>query len=68
MTTLEFILTIILWLFVGIWICSKREWYGSDGDDDFVIRNIFAIIIAPLNFLWTFIDIYVISKWDNTKI
>ena len=67
-TYLEIILLALLWIFLGCWICYKREWYkdgfnGYDGEQQF--RCIGAVVLMPLNLIWTLIITYIYEDWNN---
>lgn len=64
MTILEVILIIVLWIITGLFICSKRDWYISQGSDQMFIC-FFATLLAPINLIVTFFKIYLINDWDN---
>ncbi len=53
----------ILWIIIGIWICYKRQWYyQANNNFGFCVL---AVLLTPLNIIWTIIDIYCVSKWNN---
>jgi len=66
MTNLEIILTAIIYLIIGLWICWKRDWYPDDISNGInPVTVIFALIFMPINLLIIFIDEFVLKKWNN---
>lgn len=65
MTTLEIILIIIVWVFVGCFICTKRNWYKNEGVNDFVIFCIGSIVLAPIALIIAIFKQFIIAKWYN---
>jgi len=69
MTNLEIILTAIIYIIVGLWICWKRNWYKDrfnyTGLNDGSICIVFALLFMPINLLIIFIDEFLLRKWDN---
>ena len=67
MTCLEIILIVVLWIILGLFICSKRDYYKKEVEDNegLFFMNFIAIIFAPINFLITFLKVYFINDWDN---
>ena len=71
MTTLEIILAVILYIFIGIWTVYKD--YKSNIDQweqdwdlytaGSVIVILITIIIHPFYILWMFIKKVIIDKW-----
>jgi len=53
----------IIWFFIGLWICYKRDWYYLHKDP--ITSGMFAVIFAPINLIITFIQVYCIDKWNN---
>lgn len=66
MTTLEIILIVLLWLIVGLFLASKRDWYAEIGENSEWFC-FFAVLFAPLNLIITFIRVFCVEKWDNSK-
>lgn len=57
----------IIWLFIGLWICFKRDWY-SKGKYEYpepTFICIFSVIVMPLNLIIVFIIEFCNRKWDN---
>lgn len=67
MTTLEVILIIILWVNLGFFLAYKRNWYPEKSNDDMPssVRITFSVVLAPLNFLVIFVQVFLINKWNN---
>ncbi len=64
MTTLEIILTIILYLIVGLWICYKAKWYKDyTGSQSFLI--VLTLLLMPFFLLISLIAEYIYRDWDN---
>jgi len=63
MTNLEIILSIALYLIIGLWLSYKREWYKHDEDQ--VLSMLFAIAFMPLNFITIIIRELILRKWNN---
>lgn len=60
---------IALWVIIGIWICWKRQWYINQvEDDDRSFANFICILniaFMPLAVFISFLNEYVIRKWNN---
>lgn len=67
MTTLEIVLILILWVILGLFICYKRDWYPEKDYNDMPsgVRITFATVLAPLNFIVVFTQMFFLNKWDN---
>lgn len=67
MTTLELILSILLYISLGMWICHKRNWYNKscDGLDDSLFLNGFAIAFMPINLIIVLIRELILREWDS---
>lgn len=69
MTKLEIILTISTWIFVGCFICVKRNWFKhvtvgyNTFDKD--MCNILTILFAPISLIVTIIKVYILDDWNN---
>lgn len=67
MTTLEIFLSITLYFIVGVFICTKREFYTSMADspiEGFFI-NFVACVCMPINLIIVFFKEFVLRKWNN---
>ncbi len=71
MTALEIVFLGIIWLFVGLFICYKRNWYKdtSEINDEIPIQIICLvnIILTPLSLFIAFIREMIIDEWNNTN-
>lgn len=65
MTTLEIILTIIVYLIIGVWICYKRDFYDKYEEDNIPIIMFFATLCMPINLLIVFIKQFILNKWKS---
>jgi hypothetical protein len=67
MTTLEIIFLIIIWIFVGSFICYKRNWYKAwesyDTSANFIC--IVTIVLTPASLLIALFREFVLDKWNN---
>lgn len=70
MTTLETILTILLWIVLGFFICNKVKWYNNYEDpllpsekDEIIAKCLGTVLFAPLVFLVHTINRIFIQKW-----
>lgn len=61
MTTYEIIATIALWVILGLFICHKAKWFKSEFGEE--ATCVFAILFAPLAFIWDVINRIFIQKW-----
>ncbi len=57
-------LIVFLWLFIGLWICAKRNWYEHWHDEQ-PWGVIFGILLMPLNLMIVFIKEFLVREWDN---
>ena len=67
MTTLEIILSTILYISLGLWITYKRNWYNGmtlDAGERFFI-NVLAIALMPLNIIIVIFRGLLLREWDN---
>lgn len=70
-TYLEIILLALLWIFIGCWICYKRDWYkkgfsgyaNNSGEQE--LRCLCAVVFMPFNLIWTIIITYIYEDWNN---
>ncbi len=61
MTLLEIILSITLYLIVGLWICFKCNWYE---DFDYPKTNIgIVLVLMPLFLIYYITDNFIIKPW-----
>lgn len=63
MTTLEIVLIGVLWVFVGIFISYKRDWYKYEEENEITVFT--NILLAPGVLAVSFIRVYCIDKWNN---
>jgi hypothetical protein len=63
MTGLEIILSIIVYLTLGLWICQKRDWY-EDYEEPF-ITCVMACLLTPLNLIVVLFSQFIVREWDN---
>lgn len=59
------ILIITLYLFIGLWICAKRDWYDNYTDGFDIAATIFGTLLMPLNLMIVFIKEFCVREWDN---
>lgn len=68
MTTLEIILSLILYILIGLWITYKRNWYKSsilNSDGDIFTFNLFAVLLMPFNLIIVILREFIIREWNN---
>ncbi len=67
MTTLEIILSLMLYISFGMWLCFKRNWYKSMESeiDGLLFMNTLAIVFMPLNFIIIVFRELILREWDN---
>ena len=67
MTTLEIILSLMLYISFGMWLCFKRNWYKSMEleIDGILFMNALAIVFMPLNFIIIVFRELILREWDN---
>lgn len=53
-----------IYLFIGIWICSKRNWYSDWGNDNAVPLTA-ALCFMPINLMIVFIKEFLNREWKN---
>jgi ABC-type anion transport system duplicated permease subunit len=56
----------IIWVFIGVWIAWKREWYKVLAEDQ-VGAIILAVVLMPLILLLALIREFIFRDWDNNK-
>lgn len=67
MTGLEIILSIILYIALGLWIAFKRNWYEYQADDtegQFWL-SLISVVLMPINLIIVFVREFIIAEWDN---
>lgn len=63
------LLTIILWLFISLWILEKREWYknklisADSFSKEFYI--FMSVLFMPINLTVIFFNEFIFRKWNN---
>ena len=70
MTTLEIVFLGIIWLFVGLFICYKRDWYTngndiSDGEFPSEVLCFVSVVLTPISLFIAFVREMVLDKWNN---
>ena len=71
-TYLEIILLALLWIFLGCWICYKRNWYkegfsGYSNSGETELRCVGAVLLMPFNLIWNFIVMFIYQDWKNEE-
>ncbi len=56
-------LTLVLYIITGVWLCYKRDWYQESEKREFIC--VLAVILAPLNLLWNFVQVFLIDNWKK---
>jgi hypothetical protein len=61
-----FIMTIFIWIVIGLWINHKRNWYKFiiDSDDRKAVCSL-VIIFAPISLIIVFFKEFLINPWNN---
>ena len=65
MEMIVFIMSIFIWVVVGLWINHKREWYRSEDKDTREASCFFNIILAPIALIIVFFKEFLINPWNN---
>lgn len=64
MTILEQVLTGLLWLILGLFICNKANWYKNRIIEEAQLMScIFTVLCAPVVFVYDFVNRFFIQKW-----
>jgi len=70
MTPLEIVLLILLWIFVGAFICHKRNWYKhrannyDDKEDAFIFCT---FVFAPIALIIALFREFILDDWNNKR-
>ena len=63
------IMTIFIWIVVGLWINYKREWYRGynfeGGEDDRKLHCAINVILSPISLIIAFLQEFLIKPWNN---
>ena len=67
MTGLEIVFMFIIWIFVGSFICYKRNWYKdyADYENPSSFYCAFTILFAPVALLIAIFREMVLDSWNN---
>ena len=65
MTGLEILLSIIVYISLGLWICQKRSWY--EGYEEPFMTCLVACALTPLNLVVVVFGQFILRKWDNSN-
>lgn len=67
MTALEIIFMMIIWVFVGSFICFKRDWYKpwNTYDTSSSLYCTFTIVFAPIALLIAIFREMILDDWNN---
>jgi hypothetical protein len=65
MTPLELILIAIIWVFVGCFICHKRNWYQHKFNSKENEDVMFTIALAPIALLISLFKEFILDSWNN---
>jgi hypothetical protein len=69
MTILEFTLSLIIYLIIGLWMCWKRNWYSNNfdiyGNNNASYFITFSLIFMPINLIIILLKEFVLREWDN---
>jgi hypothetical protein len=58
MTILEFTLSLIIYLIIGLWICWKMKWY-------YILPTSIVIVAMPISLIYVLIKQFVLKEWNN---
>lgn len=67
MTPLEIILFLIIWVFIGSFICHKRKWYRNQDDFSEEVMITFTIMLSPIALIIALFREFILDDWNNTK-
>jgi hypothetical protein len=67
MTPLETILFFTIWIFVGCFICVKRNWYKNVVIDARELFCIICIVFAPISLIIAIFRELIIDEWNNKQ-
>lgn len=70
MTPLEGFLLLLVWIFVGCFICQKRNWYrhrATYADPSKETCSFFTILLSPIALIIAFFREFIIGDWKNEK-
>jgi hypothetical protein len=63
------IMTIFIWIVVGLWINHKREWYRGynfEGfEDERRFHCVMNVIFSPISLIIAFLKEFLINPWNN---
>lgn len=67
MEVVVLIMTIFIWVVVGLWINHKREWYTNSGwnKDKITDLRFTNILLAPFALILAFFKEFLIKPWNN---
>lgn len=66
MEMIVFIMSIFIWVVVGLWINHKRNWYKQLIDKDTREASyFFNVLLAPFALFLAFIRIFILNPWNN---
>jgi len=68
MTPLELVLFLIVWVFVGSFICHKRNWYRTNNvysDTPQELMVICTICISPVALVIALFKEFILDEWNN---
>ena len=60
-----FIMSIFIWIVVGLWINHKRNWYNGEDTDTRELSCAFNLILAPIALIIVFFKEFLINPWNN---
>lgn len=66
MTALVIIQAIIILVFIGIWICYKRDWYKPETFEG-PLYILGTIIFMPIALIIALVREFFIKDWSNDK-
>ena len=62
LTTLLFILS---WLLLGHFVCTKKNWYNHENNEDKQIAITLTLVLSPLFLVFNLIKVFIIEDWKN---
>lgn len=66
MAVVVLIMTIFIWIVVGLWINHKRNWYKYEVDKDSrENRCFFTVLLSPIALIIVFFKEFLINPWNN---
>lgn len=63
------LMTIFIWIVIGLWINHKRRWYRGynfeGGENDRKFYCVMNIFFSPISLILAFFKNFLINPWNN---